>query len=99
VNFVQQLMRAPVITPPETRQYNPRKTKPQHRGSEGRYRLFLEGQKKSIPEIATYMGYTYAGCRASVLRMVARGDVKRIREMASNGNKGRRPALYTWVVR
>lgn len=92
-------MRAPTLTTPEARQYNPRKIKPQHRGSHGRYRLCLEGQKKSIPEIAAYMGYTYAGCRASILRMVKRGDVKRVREMGSNGNKGRRPALYTWVVR
>ena len=96
MNFVQQLMRAPVIAEASVESYNRNKVKPAHKGSEGRYRLCLEGQKKTITEVAEFMGYTYHGCRASLLRMVARGQVKVVGKSKKTSN-GRVPDLYTWV--
>lgn len=96
MNFAAMLMRAPTIKQPEKRAYNPRKIKPKHRGSQARYRLYLEGQHRSIPELAALMGYTYSGTRSSINRMEDRGEVKKVRETRVTPN-GRRPALYTWV--
>ena len=50
----------------------------QFQGSKAKYKAFTSGAARTIPEIAAHMGYTYAGCRSSVLRMVARKELKEV---------------------
>ena len=96
MSFVAMLLRAPVISAQPKRAYNQNKVKPKHKGSLNRYRLYLEGQRRTIPELAELMGYTYDGTRSTVDRMVRRGQVTKL-EYATNTGMGRKPALYTWV--
>lgn len=97
MNFAAMLLRAPVISAKPKRTYNPNKIKPVHRASPARYRLYLEGQERSIADLAELMGNTYEGTRSAITRMSDRGQVTRTKKSVSNGH-GRTPALYTWVA-
>lgn len=52
----------------------------QFQGSKAKYKSFTSGTARTIPEIAAHMGYTYAGCRSSVLRMVERKELKAVKQ-------------------
>ena len=75
--------------------YNKNKVQPKWAGSMGRYRLCLEGQQKTVSEIAEYMGYTYGGAHASMYRLRRQGRVKVVGLEPSHHGRPRK--LYTWV--
>lgn len=96
MSLLSQLMRAHAR--PARREYHPNKTRPEFANSRQEYFEALVGQRKSIPQLAAELGKTYDGARSMVGRLVARGDVVRVRD-ASIGSAGKNPALYTWNIK
>ena len=78
---------APVVEPGS---YQRQKIRPEFKDTERRLRAFLQ-EPRSVAQAAQHMGYTYAGCRSSLLRFVERGLVKIV------SKKGTRPVLYRWI--
>lgn len=100
--LTQMLLNQPAVhvkapPPPPLKPYHRNKVKAAHRGSYEKYRLFMTKQRRTIPEIAEHMGYTYFGARASILRMLDRGHVKKVKPRTPSTKVGRTPDLYTWV--
>lgn len=90
MNLAQMLMQSPSLD--KFLEYNANKVLPEFRDSRAKYRAFLQ-VPRTIPQVAEHMGYTYAGCRASVLRMVDRGDIKKV-----PGRK-QKPEWYQWSAK
>ena len=70
--------------------YQRQKIRPEFKDTERRLRAFLQ-EPRSAREVADHLGYTYSGCRSSLLRFVERGLVKIV------SKKGTRPVLYRWI--
>jgi len=72
--------------------YHAKNVPDQFKGSRAKYKAFTSDTGRTIPEIADHMNYTYSGTRASVLRMVKRGDL-----VASKPGKGL--TRYKWAAK
>ena len=96
MNFVAAMLKAPLVETRKPREYMVSKTKKKLKASPGRYRLCLEGERRTLQEIADFMGITYSGAVSSVRRMVEREQVVCVRKAESIDGNGKRPALYTW---
>ena len=100
--LTQMLLNQPAVKvkaspPPPPKPYHPEKVKSAHRGTYEKYRLFLTRQRRTIPEIAEHIGCTYFGARASILRMIDRGHVKKVEPRKRIAKVGKAPDYYTWV--
>lgn len=93
MNFVQQLMRAPIVTP--VRKSHASKARLAYRDNAKRYRLYLENCERTIPEMTALLKQTYEGTRSTMMRMLERGEIIKTTEAIVTPN-GRRPAGYTW---
>lgn len=86
-------------SPAASRPYHRRAVRAEFRGSLAKYQALLMGRYVTIHSIATALDLTYDGARSSIDRMVARGQVVRVREAKQRGNAGKMPALYTWKIK
>ena len=89
MNFAQMLLRPAM--PPENRTSNHHSIK----RAANRYKELLEGQQKTVTQIAEALDYTYEGTYATIGRMKARGQVIVVGHLPSTG--GRRTELLTWA--
>lgn len=87
MNFIQQLMKAPVVDAPKKRQG--KSTGPQaiKAKAHGRYRLIMEGNELTTGEIAAKRGITHMGCLSSLYQMESEGLIERVGTRPTGGTK------------
>lgn len=96
MNFVQYLMKAPVLH--ITEPVKPAGVRTDKSATiAGRCRLHLEGQRRTICELMELTGFSHNSIASTIKRLKASGKVVVVGKTTQAGSRGKWRSIYTWV--